>query len=83
MIHRQRPEHGAGHRLAQAHQEDLRRGNGQKAPAERATFLDSVCDGEPEVRARVERLLSMIDDDPGFLEEPPPTTGIEDRKSVV
>ena len=49
----------------------------EKAPAERAAFLDSVCDGEPEVRARVDRLLSMIDDDPGFLEEPPRTTGFD------
>ena len=52
----------------------------EKDPAERAVFLDSACDGEPEIRARVERLLEMIDDEPGFLEEPPRATdcGAED-----
>ena len=56
----------------------------EKPPAERAAFLDSVCDGEPEVRARVDRLLSMIDDDPGFLEEPPRTAdcGAEDMTDL-
>ena len=56
----------------------------QRPPAERATFLDSACAGEPEVRARVERLLSMIADDPAFLEEPPLTTdfGVEDLTNL-
>ncbi len=55
----------------------------EKAPAERAAFLDSACEGEPELRARVERLLSMIDDNPEFLEEPPPTSDLDAQDLTV
>lgn len=40
------------------------------AGPERAEFLDQVCQGQPELRARVENLLTSFDHPGSFLEKP-------------
>ena len=42
-------------------------------PAEREAYLDSACAGQPELRARVDRLLAAHPRIGGFLESDPPT----------
>jgi eukaryotic-like serine/threonine-protein kinase len=42
-----------------------------KPPAERATFLDTACAGQPELRAAVETLLASTEAPGGFLILPP------------
>jgi hypothetical protein len=42
------------------------------APAERAAFLDQACEGEPALRAELDRLLRAGEATGGFLEEPAP-----------
>ncbi len=49
----------------------------ERPPGERAAFLESACAGELDLRARVEQLLSMIAEEPQFLEQPP-STGARD-----
>ncbi len=43
----------------------------ERPPAERGAFLDEACAGAPEVRLRVERLLSALNTPRDFLENPP------------
>jgi serine/threonine protein kinase/tetratricopeptide (TPR) repeat protein len=42
----------------------------EKEPAERAAYLDAACAGQPELRARVEKLLAVHPRVGGFLEPP-------------
>jgi WD40 repeat protein/serine/threonine protein kinase len=42
----------------------------RKTPEERAEYLDRACQGEPELRARVEALLRAHAEASGFLKEP-------------
>lgn len=41
------------------------------APQQRASFLDSACGGEEDLRRKVEALLKAHDRIGNFLEEPP------------
>ncbi len=42
----------------------------ERAPDERAAFLDQACHGDEALRREVRSLLSSHDDAPGFLDEP-------------
>ena len=44
-------------------------------PAERATFLDAACAGQPELRAAVAALLAAREASDGFLNRPPEHPG--------
>jgi len=46
--------------------------SGHRSPAERAAYLDRECAGEPELRARVEALLT-VEDRADAVPEPDPT----------
>jgi serine/threonine protein kinase len=45
------------------------------SPQERAAYLDSACQGDPDLRRRVERLLEAYPRAAGFLEPPAPPSG--------
>src|SRR5262249_45100512 len=49
-------------------------------PQERAAFLDQACQGDPALRARIERLLAQHQHAADFLEAPPraPTPTIDE-----
>src|SRR5262245_58740750 len=52
-------------------------------PQERAAFLDQACQGEPALRARIERLLAQHEHAGGFLESPPvPLTAPTDEPAT-
>jgi serine/threonine protein kinase len=53
---------------------------GQPNPAARAAFLDRVCAGQPELRARLDKLLQAHEQPASLLEKPAPAEGatIED-----
>src|SRR6516164_965443 len=46
-----------------------------KPPAERATFLDAACAGQPELRAAVEALLAAHEASGSLLDRPPAELG--------
>jgi len=48
-------------------------------PEERAAFLDGACDGQPELRVKVEALLKANDRLQGFLSDPPLRIGSSER----
>jgi tetratricopeptide (TPR) repeat protein/serine/threonine protein kinase len=52
-------------------------------PQERAAFLDRACQGDPALRARIERLLVQHEHGGGFLESPPvPLTAAIDEPAT-
>src|SRR3954463_11444038 len=63
------------------------------SPAERVAYLDRVCEGKPDLRAKLEALLKAHDTNPWFLEEPaslagaikllPKCTAIEEQTGLM
>jgi hypothetical protein len=49
----------------------------------RAAYLDSVCDGSPELRAEVEALLQAHSDAGSFLERPAPMAAVDETAALL
>src|SRR5262245_54515060 len=49
----------------------------------RAMYLEQVCDTKPGLRARVEALLRVHDQDRGFLESPPEEVRAADKGPIT